>query len=190
MKTDKCRMQQRRRRVMKTIRVSGLFGLSLLAVISVACAPAHNEPRIAPAKEDAGLKMEQPAQPEPSPQHVEAGTPAPSNPELNEAESSEAIAPTMVRIPGGCFQMGSPPDELGRDNERQHEICVEAFSIGKYEVTQAEWEAVMGSNPSRFSGCADCPVENVSWDEVQEYIGKLNADTGGGYRLPTEAEWE
>ena len=65
------------------------------------------------------------------------------------------------------------------------------YEIGKYEVTQGEWRAVMGKNPSKFSGCGDtCPVEQVSWNDVQEFIQKLNAMTGKRYRLPTEAEWE
>ena len=64
--------------------------------------------------------------------------------------------------------------------------------MGKYEVTQAQWQSVMGSNPSGFKNCGgDCPVEEVSWEDVQEFIGKLNARAGGRpYRLPTEAEWE
>jgi formylglycine-generating enzyme required for sulfatase activity len=65
------------------------------------------------------------------------------------------------------------------------------YEIGKYEVTQAEWRAVMGNNPSKFSDCGDtCPVEKVSWDDAQAFIQKLNAKTGRQYRLPTEAEWE
>ena len=105
--------------------------------------------------------------------------------------SSKGSEPEMVALSGGCFQMGSPASEEGRyDDERQHRVCVEAFSIGKYEVTQGQWEAVMGSNPSYFSGCADCPVEQVSWNDVQVYLERLNARTGKRYRLPTEAEWE
>jgi formylglycine-generating enzyme required for sulfatase activity len=97
----------------------------------------------------------------------------------------------MVHIRGGCFEMGSPASEIGRyDDERQRRVCVNAFKLGKYEVTQAQWKAVMGNNPSRFSGCENCPVEQVSWNDVQGYIGKLNARTGQHYRLPTEAEWE
>ncbi len=65
------------------------------------------------------------------------------------------------------------------------------YEIGKYEVTQAEWRALMGNNPSKFGNCGDtCPVEKVSWDDVQVFIKKLNANTGSQYRLPTEAEWE
>ena len=65
------------------------------------------------------------------------------------------------------------------------------FYLGKYEVTQDQWQAVMGNNPSHFSGCGNCPVEQVSWEDVQVFIGRLNAGLGGGrYRLPTEAEWE
>ena len=65
------------------------------------------------------------------------------------------------------------------------------YEIGKYEVTQAEWRAVMGNNPSNFSNCGDaCPVEQVNWDDIQTFLQKLNAKSGRQYRLPTEAEWE
>ena len=72
-----------------------------------------------------------------------------------------------------------------------HEVCLSAYLIGKYEVTQGQWRKVMGNNPSEFSACGDdCPVERVSWDDVQEFIQRLNHRTGKSYRLPTEAEWE
>ena len=64
------------------------------------------------------------------------------------------------------------------------------FKMGKYEVTQAVWEAVMGENPSEHKHCAQCPVENVSWDDVRVFLKKLKEQTGKQYRLPTEAEWE
>ncbi|MDJ0807167.1 MAG: SUMF1/EgtB/PvdO family nonheme iron enzyme [Gammaproteobacteria bacterium] len=110
---------------------------------------------------------------------------------LTQSDDSSALIPEMIEIPAGCFQMGSPEDEEGRgDDERQHEVCVEAFKIGKTEVTQRQWREVMGDNPSRFKGCDNCPVERVSWHDVQDYLRKLNARTGKHYRLPTEAEWE
>ena len=103
---------------------------------------------------------------------------------------------SIVRIPAGSFVMGSPEDEEGRrSNERQHEVRIsQAFWMGKYEVTQGQWEAVMGDNPSHFSACGSrCPVESVSWDDIQEFIRRLNEQESGSgyaYRLPTEAEWE
>lgn len=87
--------------------------------------------------------------------------------------------------------MGSPTNEKGRgDEEVQHAVTVKDFYMGKYEVTQSEWVKVMGNNPSRFNNCDQCPVENVSWNDVRAYIKKLNVQTGKKYRLPTEAEWE
>ncbi|QEP41797.1 formylglycine-generating enzyme family protein [Ectothiorhodospiraceae bacterium BW-2] len=71
-----------------------------------------------------------------------------------------------------------------------HQVCVESFKLSKYEVTQAQWQAVMGSNPSNFSGCATCPVEKVSWDDIQTFLQKLNGLTSKRYRLPSEAQWE
>ena len=97
----------------------------------------------------------------------------------------------LVFVPGGTFMMGSPANEKDRsDNETQHSVTVSSFYMGKYEVTQAEWVKIMGSNPSYFKNCDQCPVEQVSWDDVQEFLKKLNAQTGKKYRLPTEAEWE
>jgi formylglycine-generating enzyme len=98
---------------------------------------------------------------------------------------------TMVPVEGGTFTMGSPENEADRDkNECQHRVTVNHFSIGQYEVTQADWKEVMGSNPSGFKNCDDCPVEEVSWNEVQEFIKAANSKYGRNFRLPTEAEWE
>ena len=105
----------------------------------------------------------------------------------------EKLGLVMVRVEGGSFTMGC---QSGRgsdcdDNEKPaHRVQVRSFEIGKYEVTQTLWEAVMGENPSRFDDCAECPVEEVSWDDVQGFLAQLNARTGKRYRLPTEAEWE
>ena len=98
----------------------------------------------------------------------------------------------MVSIPGGSFRMGCTREqrECYGDENPVHEVQVRAFEIGRYEVTQAVWAAVMGENPSRFSDCAQCPVENVDWDDIQVFLKRLNEQTGSQYRLPTEAEWE
>ena len=98
----------------------------------------------------------------------------------------------FVEIPEGRFKMGSPEDEEGRwdDEGPQHEVEVKAFSMGETPVTQAQWEAVMGNNPSRFKGL-NRPVECVSWNDCQEFCRKLNELVPGlDARLPTEAEWE
>jgi len=97
------------------------------------------------------------------------------------------VEATMVTIPSGSFMMGS---NHGFEHEKPvHHVHIDSFRMGKYEVTQALWQAVMGSNPSGFKG-GDRPVENVSWDDIQTFIKKLNHRTGKHFRLPTEAEWE
>lgn len=84
----------------------------------------------------------------------------------------------MIKVDGGAFEYkGSAKG-------------VSDFSIGKYPVTQKQWKEVMGNNPSYFKNCDNCPVENVSWYDVQEFIAALNQQTGLQYRLPTETEWE
>ena len=99
----------------------------------------------------------------------------------------------MVQVAGGAFTMGC---KAGRDSDCDdrekpaHRVQLGSFEIGKYEVTQEQWEAVMGDNPSYFKGCPQCPVESVSWHDARAFLRKLNDQTGGGYRLPSEAEWE
>ena len=98
----------------------------------------------------------------------------------------------MVYVSGGTFTMGATSEQgiNAHYNENPaHQVTLSSFSIGRYEVTQEEWEAVMGSNPSYFKG-KKLPVEQVSWDDCQEFIRKLNQMTGKHFRLPTEAEWE
>ncbi|MDR0895222.1 MAG: SUMF1/EgtB/PvdO family nonheme iron enzyme [Prevotellaceae bacterium] len=99
--------------------------------------------------------------------------------------------PKMVFVQGGTFTMGSSKWELKRgSDEVQHQVTLSSFYIGKYEVTQGQWKAVMGDNPSYFKKGDDYPVEYVSWNDIQTFLQKLNAATGKRYRLPTEAEWE
>jgi formylglycine-generating enzyme required for sulfatase activity len=104
------------------------------------------------------------------------------------AKVNDKNLPEMVFVKGGTFQMGSNDGEY---NEKPvHTVTLDDFYIGKYEVTQKEWREIMGTNPSGFKDCDNCPVEKVSWNDVQEFLKKLNAKTGKNYRLPTEAEWE
>lgn len=96
----------------------------------------------------------------------------------------------FVFVKGGCYQMGDTFGGGDGDEKPVHEVCVGDYYIGKYEVTQGEWEKVMGSNPSHFKKGARYPVDQVSWNDAQEFLRKLNTPSGKGYRLPTEAEWE
>ncbi len=99
----------------------------------------------------------------------------------------------MVRVAGGAFTMGC---QSGRDTECEntelpsHKVRIRNFSIGRFEVTQAQWQAVMGINPSYYGNCKNCPVENISWLAIKRFLVMLNTMTGKHYRLPTEAEWE
>ncbi len=104
-------------------------------------------------------------------------------------ESPAIPAMEFVPVPGGCYQMGT---EKGEKHERPvHKVCLTDFEIGKFEVTQAQWKALMGGNPSNFVACGDnCPVDQVSWNDAQAFIQKLNTSTGRRHRLPSEAEWE
>ena len=118
-------------------------------------------------------------------------------------EITNSIGMKLVLVPKGTFMMGSPESEQGRnENETQHEVTISKdYYLGVYEVTQAQYEKVMGKNLSYFQGAkvgnenADLPVENVSWDEAVKFCKKLSAlpeekKAGRVYRLPTEAEWE
>ena len=93
----------------------------------------------------------------------------------------------MIAIPGGSFLMGS--EDFDDTNKSVHPVTLSPFHIGKFQVTQAQWQAVMKTNPSHFKG-DNLPVENVSWNEAVSFCEKLSKQTGQTYRLPTEAEWE
>jgi len=92
----------------------------------------------------------------------------------------------MVPLPGGSFTMGDAGDPAASPTRR---VEIFPFEISRYEVTQGQWQRVMGENPSRFRD-PQRPVERVSWLDVQRFLARLNGISGGGYRLPTEAEWE
>lgn len=99
---------------------------------------------------------------------------------------------TMIPVKGGTFQMGATREQTGearKDEKPVHTVTLDNFQIGETEVSQALWREVMGSNPSTYKG-NDLPVTNVTWEDCQEFIKKLNERTGKQFRLPTEAEWE
>jgi len=101
--------------------------------------------------------------------------------------------PELVLVEGGTFTMGCTQEQGESCNENEtpsHTVTVSSFYIGKYEVTQQQWEAIMENNPSYFKGDRNLPVERISLNEIQQFITKINALTGKKYRLPTEAEWE
>jgi len=148
-----------------------------------------------------GLRLAWSASAPPAPPALAAEPAAPPPPVAPAALIQEPSTGTeLVRVPGGCFQMGDAYNHgavTGEDetlDERPvHEVCLGDFYLGTHEVTQGQWRAVMGTNPSSPAVCtaSDCPVDNVTWDEIQAFVGKLNARAGGPrYRLPTEAEWE
>ncbi len=105
------------------------------------------------------------------------------------ADSAPKIV--MVYVKGGCYHMGDTFGGGHTSEKPVHEVCVDDFYIGKYPVTQAEWQAVTNSNPSHFKDCGgNCPAEQVLWKDAVAFIEKLNRISGKNYRLPTEAEWE
>lgn len=108
------------------------------------------------------------------------------------ARTTDQAGIEMVFVKGGTFTMGCTSEQSDCDDYEKpaHQVTVSDFRMGKYEVTQKQWTEIIGSNPSSFKNCEDCPVENVSWNDVQEFIKQLNRKTGKNYRLPTEAEWE
>ena len=106
------------------------------------------------------------------------------------ADTPGISLPEMIFVKGGNFKMGAIAS--GADEIPVHQVTLNDFYIGKYEVTQKEWREVMGNDPqvNYFPSCDSCPVERVNWPSIQEYLTRLNALTGLSFRLPTEAEWE
>ena len=98
----------------------------------------------------------------------------------------------FVWVEGGCYEMGCGnwTDSCSGNESPVHEVCVDGFWIGKYEVTQGQWEQIMGSNPSYNKSGDDFPVEMVSWNDCQDFITALNGKGSNTFRLSTEAEWE
>lgn len=125
---------------------------------------------------------------------ADAGSPAPATTFVGKTIKDCDACPELVAIPTGSFTMGAPTSEPGRlaDEGPLHIVIVGTpLALGRTPVTQGQWKAVMGANPSLFWTCGDdCPVEYVSWYDAQEFIARLSSKTGKKYRLPSESEWE
>ena len=102
--------------------------------------------------------------------------------------SHDSLQIYMVRVSGGSFDLGS--NDGADDRKPAHTVKLKDFMMSAYEVTQMQWFEIMDANPASSYRCPDCPMNNVSWTEIQTFIEKLNANTGRHFRLPTEAEWE
>ena len=111
-----------------------------------------------------------------------------------EIDVNISILPEMVFVEGGEFMMGNDTPDINSFAKSYeyplHKVTIPDFYMGKYEITQEQWTQIMGSNPSSFKGCLNCPVETITWHEIQEFITRLNTQTGENYYLPSEAEWE
>ncbi|MBR1725461.1 MAG: SUMF1/EgtB/PvdO family nonheme iron enzyme, partial [Muribaculaceae bacterium] len=117
----------------------------------------------------------------------------PEPPSRTQTYTVNGVSFNMIVVDGGTFTMGATPEQgsdADSDEKPAHQVTLSSYSIGQTEVTQELWQAVMGSNPSYFTGDLQRPVEWVSWDDCQTFITKLNQLTGKNFRLPTEAEWE
>lgn len=135
-----------------------------------------------------------PAVTKPKPAAKPKAKPAPQRNSSTTGLSAEIkkLINNMVYVSGGTFTMGATSEQgsdADGDEKPTHSVTLSSYYICKYEVTQALWRAVMGSNPSRFKG-DNLPVEQVSWNDCQIFINRLNSYTGRNFRLPTEAEWE
>ncbi|MBF0102330.1 MAG: SUMF1/EgtB/PvdO family nonheme iron enzyme [Desulfobacterales bacterium] len=105
---------------------------------------------------------------------------------------TNSLGMTFIEIPDGTFMMGSPNTEKGRhEDETLHQVTLtQSYLLQTTEVSQAQWKTLMKESPSHHENCPNCPVENISWNDIQDFIEKLNSLGEGQYRLPTEAEWE
>ena len=167
------------------------LGLSLFLLGATVVPALAQQDIILPPEHIRKPKQKPKPKPKPKPRPVKPRT-TPSNTYRQLPPVIQQLVANMVYVEGGTFTMGATAEQgsdVEDDEKPTHQVTLKGFYICKYEVTQAEWKAVMGTNPSRFKG-DNLPVERVSWFDCQEFIRKLNELTGKNFRLPTEAEWE
>jgi formylglycine-generating enzyme required for sulfatase activity len=175
----------------KTPESSGLSDASLPKLAT----PTGNDAAAVASAPEKPATQEAPEQPKPEEklQPPASGQALPAAPPASGETYTDPILGVFVKVKGGSFTMGCQDErdkDCGAAEKPAHQVTLRDYYIGQTEVTQAQWQAVMGDNPSKFKGCADCPVENVSWNDIQDFLKKLNARSGGKYRLPRESEWE
>jgi formylglycine-generating enzyme required for sulfatase activity len=129
---------------------------------------------------------------EPKPAPAKAPASRVSSPRAGDVWKEPVTGMEFVWVPKGCYQMGcgSWTSSCDDDEKPVHEVCLDGFWIGKYEVTQGQWKKIMGSNPSYYKSGDDFPVEKVSWNDAKEFISRLSRQSGNRFALPTEAQWE
>lgn len=172
-----------------------IWSVVLLAMATTACnkAPKPAPPPKARQKSVAGNRAPKPSEPGKAPQKSVAGNKAKGTPKELAVDLGGGVKMEMVFIPAGSFLMGVDAARFIDLAKPVHKVRItKPFYLGKYEVTQEQWQAVMGDNPSHFKGPKN-PVETLSWDDCQQFLVKLNAKSGGQggkFVLPTEAQWE
>lgn len=170
-----------------------LCAFTMNAQTRVVTGPTKQKPTTSAAKPKP--KPQQPAKPKPAakPKPQQPTKPTRSPQELRtETFTVNGVSFKMCYVKGGSFLMGATPEQGSEEDcydKPVHKVTLSDYYIGQTEVTQALWQAVMGSNPSKFKG-DNLPVERVSWNDCQEFLEKLNAKTGRTFHLPTEAQWE
>ena len=151
----------------------------------------RNKPKPAVTKHKPAAKPK--AKPKPAPRRNSTHHSSSTSSTTSLSAELNKLINNMVYVSGGTFTMGATSEQGSDafdDEKPTHNVTLSSYYICKYEVTQALWRAVMGSNPSIFIGDDNLPVESVSWNDCQTFINRLNSYTGRNFRLPTEAEWE
>ena len=171
-----------------------LFLFLMLCPIGMAAQSTitRNKPKPAVTKPKPATKPKAKPKTKPAPRRNSTHHSSSTSSTVNLSAELNKLINNMVYVSGGTFTMGGTSEQgsdAWDDEKPTHSVTLSSYYICKYEVTQALWRAVMGSNPSNFKG-DNLPVENVSWNDCQTFINRLNSYTGRNFRLPTEAEWE
>ena len=171
-----------------------LFLLLTLCPIGMAAQSTitRHKPKPAVTKHKPAAKPKAKPKTKPAPRRNSIHHSSSTSSTVNLSAELNKLINNMVYVSGGTFTMGGTSEQgsdIYDDEKPTHSVTLSSYYVCKYEVTQALWRAVMGSNPSNFKG-DNLPVENVSWDDCQTFINRLNSYTGRNFRLPTEAEWE